>query len=95
MDINKIFEELVKKVSRKGRLILIGIVALLFIKQPETITWSNGFLNIFMIASIVWLVTYGTWCQFKFDMKYGEKPEPDYNPDIPDSEQNLELKKPS
>ena len=42
MDINKIFEELVKKVSRKGRLILIGIIALIWIKQPETITWSIG-----------------------------------------------------
>lgn len=83
MDIDKIFDELIKKVSRKGRLILIGIVTLLFIKTPEVITWPSVALYISMIASIVWLVTYGTWCQYKLDMKYGEKPEPEIDVEPP------------
>lgn len=84
------------KMSRKGRMIFIGIVAIVIIKRPETLTWASAALYALPVIAITFLASLGTICQYKLDkvssfskqprVIFKAKPEPDYNPDIPDSE---------
>lgn len=59
---------LLDKISRKGRLILIGIIAVVCIKRPEAITYASVAVYAIPIIAVTFLASLGTLSQHRLDM---------------------------
>lgn len=59
--------EMFKKMSRKGRMMLIAIVAILYVPVPEVITWSSAALYIVPVIAISTIGITAIMVQYRLD----------------------------